>query len=246
LSLHKPLVLKGSLVGLAVLLVTFCSQAGTAFAATRAATTPLDPYKATMPTASLNGCPPSLANGSSGTWVQVLQFRLNQLHQSQPIPSNGYTWPLATDGIFGSQTEAAVKDTQAALGLRVDGQVGPNTRTILGFCAAGGKFLGEAVPTPIFANCPPTLQEGGNNNLTWVKALQSRLNYEYFATVHNISFYFLNTPDNFSPYLSVDGQFGSLTRAAVIDMQNWAGVSQSGATDQRTWSNLGLCYGLIV
>lgn len=54
--------------------------------------------------------------GSKGSDVTELQKLLNQ---------NGYT--LDTDGIFGSNTQAAVKDYQQKNGLTVDGIVGNNT-----------------------------------------------------------------------------------------------------------------------
>lgn len=54
--------------------------------------------------------------GSKGSTVTELQKLLNQ---------NGYT--LDTDGIFGSNTQAAVKDYQQKNGLTVDGIVGTNT-----------------------------------------------------------------------------------------------------------------------
>ena len=57
-----------------------------------------------------------ISYGSNGSDVTELQKLLNQ---------NGYT--LDTDGIFGSNTQAAVKDYQQKNGLTVDGIVGNNT-----------------------------------------------------------------------------------------------------------------------
>ena len=57
-----------------------------------------------------------ISYGSKGSDVTELQKLLNQ---------NGYT--LDTDGIFGSNTQAAVKDYQQKNGLTVDGIVGNNT-----------------------------------------------------------------------------------------------------------------------
>ena len=57
-----------------------------------------------------------LSYGSKGSDVTELQKLLNQ---------NGYT--LDTDGIFGTQTQAAVKDYQQKNNLDVDGIVGNNT-----------------------------------------------------------------------------------------------------------------------
>lgn len=57
-----------------------------------------------------------ISYGSQGSEVTELQKLLNQ---------NGYT--LDTDGIFGTQTQAAVKDYQQKNNLDVDGIVGNNT-----------------------------------------------------------------------------------------------------------------------
>jgi hypothetical protein len=60
---------------------------------------------------------PVLRRGSSGAWVRELQARL--------IDGPGAV--LAVDGVFGSKTEAAVRELQRSAGLAVDGVVGPRT-----------------------------------------------------------------------------------------------------------------------
>lgn len=93
-----------------------------------------------------SSCPPTVAIGSSGTWVKRLQGSLNahdredagrigEVFTHSPYP---FSAPLATDSGFGSQTQAAVKDYQAASHLAVDGQVGPNTWGALGYCDWNG------------------------------------------------------------------------------------------------------------
>lgn len=59
---------------------------------------------------------PTIKRGSKGEFVTQLQRLLSQ---------NGYE--LVIDGIFGSKTEAAVKDYQKKNNLTVDGIVGPKT-----------------------------------------------------------------------------------------------------------------------
>ncbi|NES79857.1 MULTISPECIES: peptidoglycan-binding protein [Okeania] len=60
--------------------------------------------------------PPTIRQGSSGDDVERLQIILNEM---------GYS--LVGDGIFGSNTEAAVKEFQKNSRLEVDGIVGPLT-----------------------------------------------------------------------------------------------------------------------
>ena len=80
--------------------------------------------------------------GSKGSDVKTLQELLNQ---------NGYS--LDTDGVFGSKTQAAVKDYQKKSGLSVDGIVGKNTWGALagtqsgaGSSSQGGAAASEATP----------------------------------------------------------------------------------------------------
>ena len=96
-----------------------------------------------------------LKDGSRGELVKALQTRLNE---------QGYGAGSA-DGIFGRNTEQAVKALQSAAGLAVDGKVGKNTWTALEGKAAGvpasahfklSEFKckdGTAVPTKYYGNC---------------------------------------------------------------------------------------------
>lgn len=76
-----------------------------------------------------------LKRGSRGELVKALQTRLNE---------QGYGAGSA-DGIFGSNTEKAVKALQGAAGLTVDGKVGKNTWTAL--VGTGGTSGSASVPT---------------------------------------------------------------------------------------------------
>ncbi len=82
-------------------------------------------------------CPGTLSEGSSGTWVQALQYALNVDADSTAIPINyGNTvWaPLATDGSFGSLTKAGVQALQQEFHITTDGSVGPQTWGVMAFC----------------------------------------------------------------------------------------------------------------
>ena len=58
----------------------------------------------------------TIRNGSKGNFVYLVQFLLNQLGEN-----------LVVDGVFGSNTENAVRRFQQENSLTVDGIVGPNT-----------------------------------------------------------------------------------------------------------------------
>jgi peptidoglycan hydrolase-like protein with peptidoglycan-binding domain len=63
-----------------------------------------------------------LASGSTGDAVRGLQEEFRFRDQS-----GGQGHPLAVDGIFGPQTATSVRGFQQALGITVDGIVGPLT-----------------------------------------------------------------------------------------------------------------------
>lgn len=70
---------------------------------------------------------PLLSRGDRGPAVERWQDRLNDWLQIERTEMGR----LATDGSFGSKTEAATRDFQSAQGISVDGIVGPETRGAL-------------------------------------------------------------------------------------------------------------------
>jgi len=71
---------------------------------------------------------PMLRKGSHGHWVTTLQVDLSA--------DAGH--PVAVDGIFGNETDGAVRAFQAEEGLEADGIVGPLTWGALRRNASGG------------------------------------------------------------------------------------------------------------
>lgn len=74
--------------------------------------------------------------GSKGSDVKTLQEMLN---------SNGYS--LDVDGVFGSKTQAAVKDYQKKNSLSADGIVGKNTWGTLSSASSGGSTSNAGAAT---------------------------------------------------------------------------------------------------
>ena len=85
----------------------------------------------------------SLKRGMRGEQVRLLQETLNEL------PA-GAALDLKEDGIFGAETEKAVRQFQADKGLTVDGVVGPKTWRALGVdhFADAGKMIPDGVSAP--------------------------------------------------------------------------------------------------
>ena len=167
----------------------------------------------------------ALRNGSSGEYVVVLQTMLNRISRNYPaIPKIN-----PVDGIFGPQTEQAVREFQRIFNLNVDGVVGRATWYKLVFLYVGVTRLSELTSegqtfTQIQAPASGvTLREGSRSPA--VSALQ------FFISVLGQVLY------NF-PTLNIDGIFGPKTRQAVMDAQRYLGLEPTGIVDNQTWMAL--------
>ncbi|HEX8702724.1 MAG TPA: peptidoglycan-binding protein [Myxococcaceae bacterium] len=131
-----------------------------------------------------------LKQGSSGPEVKQLQQTLNKL---------GYSVGTA-DGVFGPNTEAAVKKFQAAKGLEADGVVGPKTQQALAKASAGGDGF---EPTPGQWTAAPSVDDVLKNG----KQLKLGMQGPAVAQVQQLL------------GLEADGKFGPATKAAVDAFQ---------------------------
>ena len=86
--------------------------------------------------------------GSRGTCVKYIQA-LNNFHAGF-----GAGYYISTDGIFGSRTNASIRDFQSYWRLRVDGIVGPQSWRILCYPHVGDSDNPGWVPStfPIWAS----------------------------------------------------------------------------------------------
>ena len=145
-----------------------------------------------------------IVNGARGDQVVNLQKSLKKV---------GFD-PGVIDGIFGGNTEAAVKQFQAGNGLLVDGKVGPNTKAAL--CSA----LGSA-PDGSDATCDTTstvIVNGARGDQ--VVNLQKSLKKV-----------------GFDPGV-IDGIFGGNTEAAVKQFQAGNGLLVDGKVGPNTKATL--------
>ena len=173
-------------------------------------------------TSSYPGTP--LRRGSSGPSVVVVQVELNRIAQNYPaIPK------LATvDGIYGSRTEAAVRRFQEIFDLTPDGIVGKATWYALVRLYTAVTRLSELRSQgqqfySINWEYPDPIQEGDTGDK--VRHLQ------YMLSV--LSAYIQNIPS-----VTVDGIFGPATRDAVVAVQRWLGLPETGQVDDRTWDEI--------
>ncbi len=159
--------------------------------------------------------------GSVNDNVRTVQLRLNRIGRNYPsIPKI----PEA-DGVFGDQTEAAVRRFQEIFGLTPDGVVGRATwyyiRRIYNAVKRLNEIDAEGITLEeVTAQYPGVLREGDVS--------LGVLNLQYF--INYLSGYYSTVPP-----LAVDGTFGPSTRAAVIDVQNTFGLPADGIVGEVTW-----------
>lgn len=162
-----------------------------------------------------------LRRGDVSPEVRVAQIMINRISVAYPaIPK---IWPV--DGIFGPITEDAVREVQQVFNLAVDGIVGKSTWYMLVHLYTGILRLSELVSLGqtyfyLDFDYQQSLQLGQRGES--VSLLQ------YLLAV--LAQFYLSIPD-----LTVDGIFGLETRAAVLALQQDAGLPQTGEVDEDTW-----------
>ena len=165
-----------------------------------------------------------IRTGSRGPYVTVIQTELNRIARNYPaIPRIA-----EVDGIFGPRTEAAVRKFQEIFGLDVDGVVGKSTWYALVRLYTAVLSLSElrSQGQQFYAidwSYPSGLQQGARGDK--VRHLQYMLSVlsEYIPQI---------------PLIEVDGIFGPATRTAVLAVQGWLGLPQTGVVDEDTWDDI--------
>jgi peptidoglycan hydrolase-like protein with peptidoglycan-binding domain len=156
----------------------------------------------------------SLRIGSTGNNVRLVQQAINRVAETTPG-----LWRIAEDGIFGNGTRDAVMAFQRIFGLTVDGIVGVNTWT---------RLMQEAyITTPQQPTVPPfpgnlSMGSTGPN----VRLVQEAINR--IAPNHPGRLWIL----------TVDGNFGPMTRDAIFAFQSIFGLQITGIVGPVTWDRL--------
>ena len=169
-----------------------------------------------------------LRRGSSGPDVQLLQIRLNRIATDYPAIPKIYP----TDGIFGPETENAVRTFQRTFQLTEDGIVGNGTWYRVNAIFNAVKRLNDLASEglrieEITSEFPQTLRTGDSGNS--VRVLQYYLAYvaQFIDTV---------------PTVAIDGSFGPSTEAAVRAFQRTYGLTEDGVVGELTWDALYNAY----
>lgn len=162
--------------------------------------------------------------GDGGEEVRQLQLRLNRIGQNYPTITN----IPETNGIFGVQTERAVRDFQRIFNLEEDGVVGKATWYKIINVYNGVKRLSELnsegiSPEEVRRQFETVLQRGSYG--VGVGSLQALLD-ALDGSIPEL------------PPLSVDLIFGPQTEEAVRTFQSLYGLPETGEVDRATWNAL--------
>jgi peptidoglycan hydrolase-like protein with peptidoglycan-binding domain len=167
-----------------------------------------------------------LENGSEGRQVRLLQRALG----------------IQADGVFGSQTEAAVRAYQASHGLVVDGIVGPKTSAALAENAppsATSAVLSENSPATLtsattYTEAPTETQTEAPAKASAADAAAPETTAAHTAAVSPI----VRLQETLG--VQVDGTFGPETEAAVRHAQALHHIAVDGIVGPETWRAVGL------
>ena len=173
-------------------------------------------------TPSYPGAP--LQRGSRGPNVVRIQVILNRIGQNYPaIPRI-----TSVDGIFGPETENAVRVFQRIFGLTADGIVGKATWYRLVRLYVGVNSLAELESEgqrfyAVNWQVPGNLSSGASGQSVRQLQFMLRAVSEYVNRI---------------PPVTEDGIFGPQTRNAVFAFQRFAGLTPDGIVGPATWSAL--------
>lgn len=171
--------------------------------------------------------PSILRKGDTGSGVASLQYYLNYVAQFYDTVRS-----VSVDGVFGDETESAVRDFQQTFGLAVDGLVGVDTwntlySTYLGFIATIPLKYTEGVTVPF----PGVILRIGSES-DEVRLLQEYLNY--------IAVFYPSIPA-----VNPTGYFGQMTQSSVIAFQNEFGYPPTGNVNAPVWNGITEVYSAL-
>lgn len=165
-----------------------------------------------------------LGEGSQGPYVVQAQVTLNRISENYPaIPKIN-----PVDGLFGVQTENAVRAFQSIFNLTSDGIIGKATwyQLVRLYVAVNRLAELESLGQQFYAV-----------NWQYSGGLQEGLRGEKVRTLQ----YMLRVVSQFVssvPDVAVDGIFGPATKSAVTAYQRFAGLPETGVADEATWDAL--------
>jgi len=165
-----------------------------------------------------------LTNGSEGRQVQLLQQALGG---------------IKVDGIFGPETEAAVRSFQASHGLTVDGIVGPLTSAALRTTGAGSAFAADVQSTIPGETLTGSAQTTATEQAPSTQAQTADVSNDSAPASSGSTPVSAVAQLQHALHLPVDGDFGPETEAAIRRLQARHGLTVDGIVGPATWNAIG-------
>lgn len=166
--------------------------------------------------------------GSASNGVKIIQTQLNRISRNYPaIPKIA-----VENGIFGVDTENAVRKFQEIFNLPVTGVIDKSTWYRIKQYYVGVKKLSELVSEGI------SLEEA---TIPYSTVLREGMQGVDVSTLQ----YYLNIIAYFNPNLNLsplDGIFGPSTTQAVREFQQFYGLPITGEVEEDTWRTLDKIY----
>lgn len=162
--------------------------------------------------------------GSSGQDVRTIQTQLNRISRDYPlIPKID-----PVDGVFGTETEDAVRQFQEIFNLTPDGIIGKATWYRIKYLFVAVTRLGELNSEGIrLADVPKNfvteVKRGDRGNPVSV--------IQYYLSVIGVF-------NNQIPRVNIDGVFGDATENAVRSFQRSYGLEETGVVNEETWNTI--------
>ena len=163
-----------------------------------------------------------LRRGDSSQDVLTIQRQLNRIGRNYPAIGRIND----PDGIFGQDTENAVRNFQRIFNLTQDGVVGKATWYKIKSIWAAVKRLAEVQSEGVSQDDVRLIYP---SQLTLGDTGDGVRNLQYFLSV--IAFFDPQVPD-----VTVDGVFGTQTQNAVRAIQRQAGLTEDGIVGRDTWN----------
>lgn len=183
-----------------------------------------------LPSPSYPGLP--LRLGDAGNNVRLKQVQLNRISRNYPsIPKIS-----PVDGVFGQETDDAVREFQRVFGLVQDGIIGKATWYRIAYLYTSVKRLSELESEGISLDeisqqFPSVLRPGDSGD-------EVRMIQYYLAVMGR----FYDT----IPPVAITGIYDEPTTQAVIALQKTFGLEPDGIMGQLTWNELYKAYRGIV
>ena len=166
--------------------------------------------------------------GEAGDQVEIIQSELNRISINYPaIPKI-----TKVNGIYGIETEDAVKKFQQVFNLNVTGKVDYSTWYKIKYIYNAVKRLNDLYSEGI---------SEGESIVTFSSKLQYGDTGLYVKGLH----YYLNVIAFFDPtlpLLDVNGVFNDNTKSMIINFQNRYDLPTTGVVDSKTWLKIKEVY----